>query len=114
MPNPHRGEIAFDMDGEIHILRLTLGSLAVLEDALGSDGLQALSERLQAGRLGARDICQVLAAGFSGAGRIRSAEQIGAQIAASELTRAAEAAAKLLEMTFGGGSSSRPPPPQAT
>jgi Phage tail tube protein, GTA-gp10 len=113
MRNPYRGEIAFECNGESHALRLTLGSLAVLEDALGSDGLQGLSERLQAGRLAARDICQVLAAGFHGAGRSVTADQVGAQIAASDLIRAAEAAAGLLEITFGGGSFSRPPPPQA-
>jgi Phage tail tube protein, GTA-gp10 len=113
MPNPHRGEIAFALNGETHALRLTLGSLAGLEDALGSDGLQALSGRLQAGRLSARDICEVLAAGFTGAGHAKTAEQIGMQISASDLTRAAEAAARLLDITFGGGSASRPPPPQA-
>lgn len=113
MANPHRGEVAFALDGETHDLRLTLGSLAHLEEALGPDGLQALAARLAEGRIGARDICHVLAAGFHGAGRPMSAEGLAMTIPASALETAAATAVRLLAAALGGGTASRPPPPQA-
>ncbi len=112
MANPYRGEIPFELDGHTHALRLTLGSLASLEDAMGADGLRALGERLQGGRLSAREICEVLAAGFTGAGSPMTAKELGQMIPASALAQAATTAALLLAVTFGGGEPSHPPPPQ--
>jgi Phage tail tube protein, GTA-gp10 len=112
MINPHRGDVGLILEGTMHRLRLTLGSLAMLEEALGSNGLHELSVQLQAGRLSSKDICHVLAAGFCGAGVQKSVEEIGSMIPASALVLAAEAAANLLSVTFGGGTPSRPPPPQ--
>jgi Phage tail tube protein, GTA-gp10 len=113
MANPYRGEVPFELDGRTYGLRLTLGSLAHLEDALGAQGLQALGDRLSGGHVSARDICQVLAAGFHGAGHAMEVERIASEIPASAVERAATTAALLLAVTFGGGTSSRPPPPQA-
>jgi Phage tail tube protein, GTA-gp10 len=113
MANRYRGEIPFELDGRSYSLRLTLGSLANLEDALGADGLGALGERLQQGRLSAREICAVLAAGLAGAGTPIAAHQLGEMIPASALEHAATSAALLLAVTFGGGDPSLPPPPQA-
>jgi Phage tail tube protein, GTA-gp10 len=113
MANRYRGEIPFELDGQTHCLRLTLGSLANLEDAMGADGLRALGERLQTGRLSAREICEILAAGFAGAGEPVSAKDLGQMIPASAFEGAATAAALLLAVTFGAGESSRPSPPQA-
>ncbi len=112
MANPYRGEVSFELEGRSHALRLTLGSLANLEDALGADGLGALGERLAQGRLSAGDICAVLAAGLSGGGMPITASALGERIPASALEPAATAAALLLAVTFGGGDASRPPPPQ--
>jgi hypothetical protein len=112
MANPYRGEVPFELDGRTHALRLTLGSLANLEDALGTEGLRGLSARLSTGHLGAGDICHVLAAGFQGAGEPVDAATLGAMISASALERAATSAALLLAVTFGGGESSHPLPPQ--
>jgi hypothetical protein len=113
MVNRHRGEVPFIFNGKMVSLRLTLGSLAELEDAFGSDGLQALSQRLKNGRLSARDVCHVLAAGFHGAGQRINALDLGQQIPGSALGDAAIAAAGLLDVTFGGGPPSHPLLPQA-
>jgi len=114
MTNLHRGEVAFELNGVVHDLCLTLGSLASLEEALGQNGLKALGERLSQGVFSAADICAVLAAGFSGGGHPLTADEIGAEVSASRLVEAATAASNLLASAFGGGASSRPPPPQAT
>jgi hypothetical protein len=45
MANPWTGEVALTIDGERHVLKLTLGALAELEDSLGADSLVALVER---------------------------------------------------------------------
>jgi Phage tail tube protein, GTA-gp10 len=112
MANRHRGDVPFLFNGKTVSLRLTLGSLAELEDAFGSDGLQELSQRLTNGRLSARDICHVLAAGFYGAGQKIDALDLGQQIPASALVDAALTATQLLDVTFGGVSPSHPPLPQ--
>jgi len=113
MANPYRGEVPFEFDEETHALRLTLGSLAHLEDALGADGLLTLGKRLGEGHMSARDICLVLSAGFTGIGKPVTAEALARSIPASALERAAIAAATILAVTFGEGKASRPSPPQA-
>jgi hypothetical protein len=113
MANRYRGEVPFDLDGTTVALRLTLGSLAHLEDAFGADGLQGLGARLSEGRLSAGDVLQVLAAGLLGAGQPVALGELGRLIPASALEQAATAAAQLLAVTFGGGHASHPPPPQA-
>ena len=50
MANPWAGEVALVMDGERHVLKLTLGALAELEDGLNTGGLVELVERLPAGK----------------------------------------------------------------
>jgi Phage tail tube protein, GTA-gp10 len=114
LTNPFRGEAAFDMDGRSIVLRLTLGSLAALEQALGTDGLKALGERLMGGKLSTQDILHVLSAGFHGAGEVMSPSELGKRIPASALEHAALTAAKLLAVSFGAGDSSLPPSPQTT
>jgi hypothetical protein len=116
MFNPHRGDVTLNLDGIIYPLRLTLGSLAMLETALGAKGLHELGQQLQSGHFSAQDVCHVLAAGFCGAGDQRTAADVGSLIPAAALIAATEAAAALLANTFGatigGGDASRPPPPQ--
>ncbi len=113
MANLHRGEASFTLDGRTVALRLTLGSLAELEDSLGSADLVALGERLSAGRLSARDIAAVLAAGYHGAGEPIDAATLARRIPASALAPAAEAALRLLAAAFGEGEQPRPQQPQA-
>ena len=47
MVNPYRGEVALEVDGQEHVLRLTLGVLAELETDLGAGSLLALVERFE-------------------------------------------------------------------
>ncbi|MGL4240185.1 MAG: gene transfer agent family protein, partial [Beijerinckiaceae bacterium] len=110
--NHQRGEVPFTFCSETLKLALTLGALAELEDAV-PDGLGGLAARLAGGQLTARDGLAVLAAGFRGAGRPISPDDLGRMIPASDLRLALNTAAALLAASFGGGNSSRPPPPQA-
>jgi len=109
MANVHRGEVPFDLDGRRVMLRLTLGSLANLEDAFGAAGLAGLGQRLSAGRLSARDVAEILAAGLHGADGHCSAEALSRRIPASALEAAAGAAVALLAAAFGGADEQRPP-----
>jgi hypothetical protein len=68
MANPHRGEIEAEIGGARHRLVLTLGALAELEAAFGADDMVGLAERFGAGRLKARDLIRIIAAGLRGAG----------------------------------------------
>jgi len=111
MANIHRGEVGFALEGRTVMLRLTLGSLAHLEDAFGAGDLMGLSDRLGRGRLSARDIAEVLAAGFLGAGDPITAAALAERIPASALGEAAGAAVALLVAAFGGDAAVRPPQP---
>lgn len=112
MANRHRGETPFRFEGRTIALRLTLASLAELEDSLGAGDLAALGERLGSGRLSARDIVAVLAAGFPGAGERVDAAALAQRIPASDLGLAAGAAIELLAAAFGGEEPVHPPSPQ--
>lgn len=62
--NPHRGDVALSVDGEMRTLCLTLGALAEIEAALGCDGFAALAERLKT--LSAADLVLVVQALLKG------------------------------------------------
>ena len=95
--NVRRGEIAAMIDGTPRRLCLTLGSLAELEEAFAASDLAALTTRFSSGRLSARDLMVVIAAGLS------EAEEVAAMRFERGVAGAAEIAAKLLEAAFGGG-----------
>lgn len=97
--NPMRGEVEVVVNGQPHIARLTLGTLAELE--AGLDGsLLALVERFEAARFSALDILGVLFAGLRGGGwhgsmaDLRAAELEGGALAA------AAKAGQLLALAF--------------
>ncbi len=113
MPNLHRGEVSFMLDGRTTALRLTLGSLAELEQSLGVADLAALAEKLGAGRLSARDVAAVLAAGYHGAGEPAAAAVLAARIPASALGEATATATRLLALAFAEDTTIPPRPPQA-
>ena len=100
MANPWTGEVALTIDGEPHVLKLTLGALAELEAGLGEDTLVALIERFEARRFSSRDILALIVAGLrgggwqGGAGDLVSAEIAGGPVAA------AQAAGQLLVRAF--------------
>ncbi|WP_299298115.1 GTA-gp10 family protein, partial [uncultured Tateyamaria sp.] len=50
MSNPWRGEVTLVIDGQACVMRLTLGALAGLEDALAEPSLIALVERFEQSR----------------------------------------------------------------
>ena len=101
MANPHRGEIAAMIDGEEHVLCLTLGALAELEDRLQAGDLVGLSERFATGRVSARDLTAIIGAGLRGGGTAVTDDQLARMQIEGGLTGAAEIAARLLRATFG-------------
>lgn len=76
MANPHSGEVALVIDGQRRVLKLTLGALAELEDALGATSLMALIERFESGKFSARDVMALILAGLHGAGEPMPAEAL--------------------------------------
>ena len=101
MANRHRGEIEADIGGKKRRLVLTLGALAELEDAFGADDLVALTERFGTGRLKARDLTRIIAAGLRGAGEPVTDEQVGAMTIDGGAQGYVQIAAELIAVTFG-------------
>jgi hypothetical protein len=103
MPNLHRGEIEAQIGGLRRRLVLTLGALAELEAAFGVDDLVALSDRFATGRLRARDLVRIIAAGLRGAGEAISDEEVARLEVDGGALGYVEIAATLIAATFGGG-----------
>ncbi|SFI38473.1 gene transfer agent family protein [Jannaschia pohangensis] len=74
--NPYAGEVALTLDGERHLLKLTLGALAELEAAMESDSLVALVSRFETGAFNTRDVARLLLAGLRGGGWRGAADQL--------------------------------------
>ena len=102
MPNFHRGEIAADLGGRRRTLVLTLGALAELESAFGANDLMALAERFGTGRLSARDLVRIIAAGLRGAGETISDDEVGALTVDGGAAGYVRIAAGLIAATFDG------------
>lgn len=94
MANPWTGEVALTLDGQRQVLKLTLGALAELEEALGTDSIVALVERFEAGKFSSRDVLHLIVAGLRGGGwsgdasDLRSAEIAGGPIEAARVAAA--------------------------
>lgn len=100
MANPWAGEVALIIDGERHVLKLTLGALAELEAGLGSDTLVELVERFESGAFSSRDVLALIVAGLRGGGwRGAAADLVAAEIEGGPVA-AARAAAQLLAWAF--------------
>jgi len=103
MVNPYRGEVSLVIDGQARVLRLTLGALAELEDALGAGSLLNLVERFESGGFSSRDLLALLAAGLKGGGwqgglpDLMTAEIEGGPVGAARV------AARLLAVSFSVG-----------
>ncbi len=102
MVNPYRGEVRLVLDGRAHVMRLTLGALAELEERLGAGSLVALVERFEQGRFSARDLLALLAAGLRGGGWQGDEEALARADIEGGPGAAARAAAQLLARAFGG------------
>jgi hypothetical protein len=74
MPNKARGDAEFVAGDKRYAMRLTLGALAEIEDALGADSLADLAERLK--HLGTGDIALVASALMRGASADISAAEV--------------------------------------
>jgi hypothetical protein len=101
MPNHHRGEIEAEIGGARRKLVLTLGALAELESAFGADDLVALTERFGSGRLKARDLTRIIAAGLRGAGEVITDEEVSRLPVADGVNGYVRIAADLIAATFG-------------
>lgn len=100
MANPWTGEVALVIDGERHVLKLTLGALARLEGELESGTLVDLVARFEQGGVSSRDILALIVAGLRGGGwQGGSADLLTAEIEGGPLG-AARAAADLLARAF--------------
>lgn len=100
MANPYAGEVALVVNGERQVLKLTLGALAELEEALGAGSLVELVERFEGGRYSARDVLALILAGMRGGGWNGNAEALaGAEIGGGPV-EAARVAAQLLARAF--------------
>jgi hypothetical protein len=100
MPNRYRGEIEAELGGRRRTLVLTLGALAELESAFGTDDLVALAERFGTGRLSARDLVRIIAAGLRGAGEAVSDDEVAAMSVPGGAPGYVRIAADLIAATF--------------
>ena len=100
MPNKYRGEIDADLGGRRRTLVLTLGALAELESAFGAADLVALAERFGTGRLSARDLVRIIAAGVRGAGEAVSDDEVAAMATSGGAPAYVRIAADLIAATF--------------
>lgn len=100
MVNPWTGEVALVIDGQRRALKLTLGALAELEQALDAGSLVDLVERFEAGRFSSRDVLALVVAGLRGGGaEVAAHDLLRAEIAGGPVA-AARAAAELLARAF--------------
>jgi hypothetical protein len=100
MPNKHRGEIEAEIGGDRRTLVLTLGALAELESAFGAGDLVALAERFGSGRLSARDLVRIIAAGLRGAGENVGDDEVAAMTVEGGAAGYVRIAASLIAATF--------------
>ena len=96
MANPWAGEVGITLNGEAHVAKLTLGALAELEAAMGTDTLVALVERFETSRFSTRDVLMLIVAGLRGGGWQGTAADLRAVDVAGGPVGAAQAAAALL------------------
>ena len=100
MVNPLRGEVELVIDGERHILKLTLGALAELEDSLKSGTLIDLIQRFESDAFSTRDVLSLIVAGLRGGGWQGHADDLLAAHIEGGAIGAARAAAQLLARAF--------------
>lgn len=100
--NPLRGEVALVLDGTRHVLRLSLGALAELEESLGEDSLISLVQRFETNQFSTRDLMSLLVAGLRGGGCEMSPQQLAQAEIEGGPVAATRAAAELLARSFAG------------
>ena len=100
MANPWTGEVELTLDGEPHTLKLTLGALAELEDALDSDSLIDMVRRFEEQRFSSRDVVALIVAGLRGGGWRGTARDLLSVEIEGGPVGAARAAGELLVRAF--------------
>ncbi len=100
MANPWRGDVALVIDGQTHVMRLTLGALAELEAAMATDSLLAMVARFESSSFTSQDVLALLKAGLRG-GRCDVSDEalLHGDIEGGPIA-AARAAAELLARAF--------------
>lgn len=99
MCNPHRGDVEITLDDKVHIARLTLGAIAVLETRLATSSLQELATRFESGQMSMQDVLEVLSVALG-----VPVDDIAAMDIKGGAAGAAQAAALLLQRGFTGNS----------
>ena len=100
MVNPCAGEVEIRLNGQAHVAKLTLGSLAELESAMPDGSFVDLVERFEGGSFSPRDVLAIILAGLRGAGWTGSeAELVKTQIGDGPM-EAARLAGQLLVRAF--------------
>lgn len=100
MANPYACEVALVIDGERHVMRLTLGALAELEATLAQGSLVDLVARFEEGAFSTRDVLALIVAGLRGGGwRGTATDLLSAEIEGGPVA-AARAAAEVLARAF--------------
>ena len=102
MANKYRGEIAATLDGASYTLCLTLGALAELESAFGTDDMLGLAGRFSQGRISARDCVRIIGAGLRGAGHDVTDTTVATMRGDDGAAGFVDIVARLLAATFGG------------
>lgn len=88
------------VEGRHHKMKLTLGTLAELEEDLAEPSLMALVQRFESGAYSTRDVLALLCAGLRGGGTVMDPDALGRAEIEGGPMRAAQAAAELLARAF--------------
>jgi len=92
--------VALVIDGQRHLMKLTLGALAELEASLEGGSLVEMVERFESGAFSSRDVLRLIVAGLRGGGwRGQASDLLSAEIEGGAMG-AARAAAELLARAF--------------
>ncbi len=100
MANELRGEIDVVLDGCPYTACLTLGALAELESAFGSETLIGVIERFQSGQVKADDIIIIIAAGLRAGGHDVSEQEVANMQVEGGVQGYVDIVAQLLKATF--------------
>lgn len=100
MANTYRGEIEVELDNQTYTLCLTLGALAELETAFGTEDLLSVIERFQTGKIKTHDIIVILTAGLNGGGADFSKEKVAKMKIKGGIKAYISVVAALLNATF--------------
>lgn len=100
MANPWAGEVKLVIDGQAHVLKLTLGALAELEAEVQCGVVLELVERFEAGKFSSADLLALIVAGLRGGGWQGQARDLLSADIEGGLPGAARAAGQLLARAF--------------